>query len=304
MVVITSGDKYIDIDAYASMIAFREYLKVKGIECVAISNSILNDSISKSLYNMDYKLDNYTPKKEDKYIILDVSEPEMLDKCVIPENIIEIIDHHSGYEEYWQNLLGHKSQIVNVGAVATLIYKKITTEKLERIIDCNLAKLLVAAILDNTLNLKAKVTTNEDIKAYQELMKIINDEEYPQKYYGEIEKAVKENIIRVLKNETNIYHISKIIPKYFSQLIVFDKNIVLNKIKEIDKELNKLNDEYIINLIVLSEKKSYIITPYKKVQEDMSSLLGGKFIKNIMILNDIWLRKEIIKKAKEKINNN
>jgi len=105
MIVITSGDKYIDIDAYASMIAYRELLKSKGIKCVAISNSVLNDSITKSIINMNYKLDNYIPNNDDKFIIIDVSELGMFDKCVIDKNIIEIIDHHSGYEDYWNNLL-------------------------------------------------------------------------------------------------------------------------------------------------------------------------------------------------------
>ncbi len=86
----------------------------------------------------------------------------------------------------------------------------------------------MAAILDNTLNLKARITTSRDINAYNNLMLLIADSHYPSSYYGEIENKIKENVIKALENETNIYNISKIIPKYFSQLVVFDKRIVLD----------------------------------------------------------------------------
>lgn len=37
MIVITSGSRYIDIDAYATCIGYRELLKLKGIEAKAIT---------------------------------------------------------------------------------------------------------------------------------------------------------------------------------------------------------------------------------------------------------------------------
>ncbi len=40
MIIITSGKKYIDIDAYASCIAYRELLKMRGIESTFVSNAI------------------------------------------------------------------------------------------------------------------------------------------------------------------------------------------------------------------------------------------------------------------------
>lgn len=304
MIVITSGDRYIDIDAYASMIVYKEYLKAKGIECVAISNSILNDSIPSSILNMDYKLDNYIPSKNDNFIILDVSEPTMLDKSVSNKNVIEIIDHHFGYEEYWNSLLGEKAQIEQVGAVATLIYEKVLNNHLENIISIDLAKILLAAILDNTLNLKARITTSRDINAYNKLMLLIADSHYPSNYYEEIEGKIKENVIKALENETNIYNISKIIPKYFSQLVVFDKSILLDDLEAICLNLNKLYGKYIINLVCLSEGKSYIITTSNDIKRDIELLLDANFKDNVMELKDIWLRKEIIKKAKGLIDKN
>lgn len=302
MFVITSGDRYIDIDAYACMIVYREYLKRKGVECVSITNSTLNDSISQSIIDMDYKLDDYVPVSDDKFIILDVSEPVMLDKSVVLENVVEVIDHHFGYEEYWRDVLGDKSQIESVGSVATIIYEKIINDGMESIITVDLARLLVAAILDNTLNLKAKITTERDIDAFNKLMNLVNDTEYPSSYYSEIEDKIKEDVVEAIKNETNLYDIPRIIPKYFSQLVVFDKKIVLDNLSEIYSYLNSLNERYLINLICLSDGRSYIITPCDNVKNDVEALFGLSFDGDIMTLNDIWLRKEIIKRAKELIS--
>ncbi len=68
--------------------------------------------------------------------------------------------------------------------------------------------------------------------------------------------------------------------------------------------LNKLYDKYVINLVCLSEGKSYIITTNNDIKRDMELLLGANFEGNVMELKDIWLRKEIIKKAKGLIDKN
>lgn len=305
MIVITSGNRYIDIDAYASMIVYREYLRTKKINCVAISNSTLSDSITPSILNMNYKLDNYNPSHKDQFIILDVSDATMLDKCVDNEKkVIEIIDHHFGYEEYWKNLLGKEAQLENIGSVATLIYEKIVKDHMERIITVDLAKMLISAILDNTLNLQAKMTTSRDINVFNKLMSLIDDEKYPMNYYKELEDQIKTNIIVAIKNETYIYNMPEVIPTYFSQLVVFDKNIVLNNLEEICLNLNNIYGDYAMNLVCLSEGKSYIIATNNTVKRKISFLLNGSFKGNIMEMEDIWLRKEIIKRAQELIDKN
>ena len=52
----------------------------------------------------------------------------------------------------------------------------------------------MSAILDNTLNLKAKITTKRDISAYKKLEKIISDETYPEKYFQECQLEINPNL--------------------------------------------------------------------------------------------------------------
>ena len=72
MIVVTSGKKYIDIDAYASCIAYAKLLNLKGIKAKAISTAKLNESITPSLLDLSNKLDEYKLSEDDEYIIIDV----------------------------------------------------------------------------------------------------------------------------------------------------------------------------------------------------------------------------------------
>ena len=49
MKIVTSGSRYIDIDAYASCIAYANLLNLKGIEAKAVSTAKINESITPNL---------------------------------------------------------------------------------------------------------------------------------------------------------------------------------------------------------------------------------------------------------------
>ena len=102
MKIVTSGNKYIDIDAYASCISYSNLLNQKGIQSKAVSTAKLNESITKKLLNLNTKLDKYMPAEDDEFVIIDVSNKNYFDNIVKENKIIEVIDHHTGYEEYWK----------------------------------------------------------------------------------------------------------------------------------------------------------------------------------------------------------
>ena len=82
MLVITVGKNYVDIDGYASAIAYRELFKLRGIESVFVTTAVLNYSITKSLIDLGYTIDKYDIKDTDKFIVLDLSNPDYLEKFV------------------------------------------------------------------------------------------------------------------------------------------------------------------------------------------------------------------------------
>lgn len=299
MVVVTSGKKYIDIDAYAGCIAYAQLLNLKGIKSKAISKAKLNESITKSLLNLNIKLDKYEPKEDDEYIIIDVSNKNYFDTFVREEKIIEIIDHHVGHEKYWKNKLKEKAKIEFIGSVATIIVELYEKENLINKISKDLAILLISAILDNTLNLKAKITTQRDIIAYKKLEKIINDKSYPEKYFNECQLQITENLKTAIENDTKIENITPILPPIFAQLTIWDKEKILNYKQIIYKTLNNLGTKWMMNLICLKDGKSYLLVKDLEVQENIEKLFNKRFQKEIMELDNVWLRKEIIKLSLE-----
>ena len=298
MKIVTSGNRYIDIDAYAGCIAYAKLLNLKGIPAIAVSTAQTNESITPSLLKLKNRLEQYEKSNNDEFIIIDVSNKEFFDDIVIEDQIIEVIDHHTGWEEYWKNKLGEKSNIEFIGSVATLIMELYEKEELIEKMPKDIAYLLMAAILDNTLNFKAKVTTNRDREAYKKLEMIVDcKEDYAEKYFLECQSNIENDLKIAIENDTKIEKINQMLPKIFGQLTVWNKEKILDNKKIIYDTLNNIGTEWMMNLICLQDGKSYIIASNLEVQKKLEKLLNGKFQDEIMVLDEVWLRKEIIKKA-------
>ena len=300
-IIVTSGNRYIDIDAYASCIAYANLLRLKGKNAIAVSTANLNESVTNSLLNLPEKLEtDYKLNGGEKFIILDVSNKDFFDNIVREEKIIEILDHHYGYEEYWKQKLNENSHIESLGAIATFIYELYEKENMLEEISVGMAKLLLAAILDNTLNLKAKITTERDCYAYEQLLKISNiGSDFAEIYFKECQEKIFENIEESIKNDTKIGVEGKILPDVFGQLLLWNSEDILNNSIN-SKVLNEFDNKWMMNIISLEEGISYIVSEDENVKENLEELFSNNFDRNIMKLDQIWLRKEIIKEALEK----
>lgn len=305
MKIVTSGSKYIDIDAYAGIIAYANLLNLRGIAAKAVSTAKLNESITSSLLKLNVNLDEYEPSNDDEFIIIDVSNKEYFDKIVNERKIVEVIDHHTGFEEYWKNILQQKSRIEFIGSVATIIIEEYEKENLLSSMSKEIAILLMSAILDNTLNFKAKVTNERDVIAYRKLAKIVGDiDNYEEKYFRECQNNIEKNLVNSIENDTKTEKICDILPYAFSQLTVWNKKFIFENIDIIYKTLNKINEEWMLNLISLEDGKSYIIANNECVKIRLERLFNSTFTNDIMQLDNVWLRKEIIKKARNLLRSN
>ena len=303
MKVITSGSRYIDIDAYASCIAYSYFLNLKGISSKAISTAKLNESIKDELLDLESKLDSYIPKENDEFIIIDVSDKDYFDNVVNKDNIIQVIDHHTGFEKYWKERLNENCKIEFIGAVATIIFELYEKENLQNKLPQDIIKLLMSAILDNTLNFKAKVTSDRDRIAYSKLEELMEiKENYVKEYFMSCQRTIEKDFEKALKNDTKIGIISNKLPDIFSQLVVWDKKNILDNKEKIYDILNTFGQNWLLNLICLKDGKSYIITSNDLMKDDIKKLIDIE-VENDYYLEckDIWLRKEIIKKAEEDI---
>ena len=299
MIIVTSGNKYIDIDAYATIIAYANLLRLKGINAKAVSSAKLNESITQTLLDLKVGLDEYEKSENDKFIIVDVSNKDFFDDIVNEDKIVEVIDHHTGFEEYWKSILKEKARIEFIGAVATIIVEEYERENLLSKMSKDVAILLMSAILDNTLNFKAKITSNRDIVAYKKLEKIAgNLKEYDKKYFLECQKTIEKDLKNAIENDIKAEKTCDILPPVFGQLTLWDKEYILSNKDIVCETINKMSDEWLINIISLEDGNSYIIANNNEVKKNLERLFDLTFIDDVLELDGVWLRKEIIKKAR------
>lgn len=297
MIVITVGKSYIDIDGYASSIAYRELLKMKSIESKFVSNAILNYSITDSLKSIPYSIDDYSINSNDKYIILDLSNKSFFPEFVDENNVVEIIDHHPGFEDYWNNKLGNNAIIEPIGSVATIIVEKYEQDRLLDRMDKHIAKLLMAAILDNTLNFTANITTDRDKVAYKKLESLINEHDFATTYFSECQKYIEDNLQESIKNDIKIQKTNEYLPEVFGQLTIWDAEELLHKRDFINQIMNGYGNEWMLNIISLSNNSSYIIYSNDEIKIKLEQLLDCYDKNETLIKSPAMLRKEIMRKA-------
>ena len=298
-IIVTSGDNYTDIDAYAGCIVYTKILRKLGFNAISYSSSKLNGSVPNSIYNTNLILREYKYEEGDKYIIIDVSANRFIDPIVKDDDVIELIDHHFGFEEYWKSRLGDSSIIEQIGAVATIITEYAVETKYIDEMPKEEILLLMGAILDNTLNFKAKITTKRDIEAYNLLQEKSGTEHFDEYYFKECEKDLLKDFRGFVKLETNTDGVG-MIPKYFSQIVLYDKSIIDDKYSVVDEELEKFGKDWIINIIDLNRGKSYIYSINPEPKGKMEKLFNKNFnSNNILELDGLYLRKEIKKIAQE-----
>lgn len=299
MIILTSGKKYLDIDGYASCLAYRELLKMRGIESKFVSTAIPNYSITESLLQLPFHLDKYEISPTDEFIIIDLSNKAFFENFVREDNIIELIDHHPGFENYWNDRLKENAHIEQVGAVATIIAEKYEQYNLLSNMNKDIAKLLMAAILDNTLNFTAKATKQRDIDAYNKLETLTKSFNFKSAYFGEVQNFIEKDLVSSIVNDMKLEETCEYLPKTLGQLTIYDISTILTKLELIKDTMYKYDKNWLINIICLKGNYSYIVCSDDEVTANLIKMFNTSSNNNIVVLQPSILRKEIIKTALE-----
>lgn len=304
MRIVTAGPNYNDIDAYAGIVAYAELLNAQGIEAKAVSTAPLNESVSKTARSWgDFVETIYVPDANDTFTLIDVSDPDWFEDFVDRDRVDEVIDHHPGFEEYWQQRIGDKATIDYIGAACTLVYEKWQKSGLLQSMSKPSARLLICGILDNTLNFQATVSTERDKQAYTELLKIADlPKDWPAQYFTECQEAILQDAVAAVKNDTKILEFKTYDTRVcIGQFAVWDGHIALEKHGDALKEaLSAIQSDWFMNLISVGEGKSYFVSDSSKVQQWLEHLLGITFEGDLAVADRLWLRKEMLKEDIEK----
>jgi inorganic pyrophosphatase/exopolyphosphatase len=295
-IVVTTGKRFTDVDALACVIAYKEILPTPPI---AVIPGPLNQSVTKQirLWPLDY-LRTIEKNPEHQYVIVDVSEDPQLPSFVNKEKIIEIYDHHFGFEKIWQERVGSKAKIEEIGACATLIWEEFKLRGVNKI-STLAANLLYTAIFSNTLNFQASLTTERDKKAFGELKAFIDlPADWIPQYYQDQELQAYLNTQRAVFRDTKIQYIKGIKCAVGQMELWNSKNFINEKKDEIALVLKSFETEHWMLISPsISEGRDYIFTKSQLLKDLLSQSMRIDFFgTDVGITDKLWIRKEILKK--------
>ena len=300
MIIVTSGARYIDIDAYACMVAYAELMRHCGERAKAASTAPWNESITGSLRSLQADFaSHYQSAYDDRFIMVDVSDPSQFDPIVDPGRVIEVIDHHTGFEQHWASKLGVNCRIEFIGAAATLVYERWQARSKLDLMSAPAAELLAAAIMDNTLYFRAGVTTDRDRAAFRYVAERAGIEmpSWTTRYFSDCQTAIMDDFAGSVANDMKMVSFPAVPGELcIGQVVVWDAQPVLNgNLHTITNILGGMRPHWIANIVSISEGRSYFFTEDTVVQEWAEGILGLAFKDSIARSDRLWLRKEIIK---------
>lgn len=295
--IITAGSTYLDIDAYACMAALAELLRLKGKNVVAYSCAPCNYSVCNLLIaegQIMRELPSDISAETASYIIVDVSDPEFLKTSVPLDQVTEVYDHHVGFEDYWSEKIGDDSHIEFIGAAATLIYREWNKVGLQDKMSRETALLLLAAILDNTLNLTSSNTTEEDREVFRTLCAhaCVGDE-FRASYFSEVQKSVEADLKNALFGDIKTVKGNAILPPKVAQLCVWNAESILTRLPEIRGWFS--HEPWMINIIDLANNCSFFVCDDERHQEKIGRVFNVRFEAGVARTKAPYLRKQIIK---------
>jgi len=294
--VITSGSAYLDIDAYACCIAYAELLNLQGIEARAVSSAAPNASVPKTVLGWPVSLDDYRPEAGDEFVLVDVSDYAHFDPLVVLDRVVEVIDHHPGFEDYWSQKLGPAADIRRIGAAATQVFERWEASGLLPRISEQSAALLATAILDNTMNFTGRLVTELDVRAYAVLMRLANlPVDWPERYFLECQVAIESNLFESLAADMKRLKPESDLPQVFAQMTVWDAGALIRQHRAaITQWLALQGDDWLLNVISISEGRSYFLVEPLVSQLKLSDLLQVEGLDGMVVLERSMLRKELM----------
>jgi len=301
MILITTGNAYIDIDGLACVIALEELYKLQNIEVVSFFNTYpIHPTIPKIVENIiqGVKINTEFPKIDDYQLIeVDVSEPQYFPTPVDHNKIKKIYDHHFGFEEYWKSKIGPENALIKeIGACATLIFQEYQRLGLLDKISKLSANLLYAAIISNSLNFKAEVTKEEDIIAAKKLEKYIDlPKNFAELYFEQTSQNALSNPTKAIDSDRKIVNIhSK--PILINQLELWNaKQFIQENLHLMETFLNDPNNNGFITIANIYVGSNFLVAIDKDVQKLLEETLKVKFEGTVAKTSRLYLRKELIR---------
>lgn len=302
MIYVATPGRYTEIDGYASCLAYADLLNQRSKTARTYLAAEPNYSVPGYLRIRELENFSLNFKSDDEAIILDISIPEVINQYFPDDQILEIIDHHPGFESYWRERIGDKAIIEKIGAVATSIYEWWGECWDYAKMSPAIARLSLAAILDNTLNFNAVITTNRDRVAADHLAKLAGTTvtDFATEYFSSVSQTITDNLAKSIQNDHKPFHIPKLnLNIECAQLTLWDGKSLQGRTAEIYHEMNNLGKDWLCSVLSISDQSNYILTNNSDVANYLTRVLGLQLRGDWFVSSRLWLRKEIFTKLLE-----
>lgn len=289
--IVTSGRRYTDIDAYASALCYAEAMNCVHRKARAVLPGPLNYSITPRLRNPAILGSMRVPRNA-RCVLVDVSDPAWLPAFASPERVIAVFDHHAGHEDFWQARLGDRARIESVGAAATLIWEAIIELGIAPRISKYSAQLIATAILSNTLGLTESCATQRDCAALESSQSYASMQlGWQSRYFTELDCHVLSDIEGALTLDTKICHSG--IARYSVGQLEFSHVGALLKTNTdgIRRACEK------VDLVIMTsrvEKTTYLFSHCKSIKDALESKIGVGFLDNMSVVEGLIQRKRLL----------
>ena len=299
--IVTSYEEP-DLDGVSSAYAYSEYLNKIEIESDYYIKGTPKKEVGIVCDLFDINLAGCQEiSKEQEVVLVDTNNLEEV-PYIKPEQIVEIIDHHSKNKSS-DECKNAKIHIERLGAVATLIAEKFKSDNVK--ISRESAILLYYGIISNSINLKASITDQRDIDMTGWLEEQCN--EITKEKIAEIftlkSKVEDSELRKEMEAEVVIDYAGKKLT--VAQLEIANMEEFLNQKEEkVVEVLNQIKQEkgldYIfINCIDILNGFNIILTIDHDTIEFLERKLGYSFENNRCKFDRVLQRKDITKAIRE-----
>lgn len=297
-----------DLDSVVAALAFTEYAKLNGVEnptpaIIDTPNPETKFVFEKFSITPPALITAADILPEDRVILVDHNEADQRLSGLLPEQIISIYDHHKVNLSLSQPV---EIVILPLGSSNTLawyLFKEFSYS-----IDSTLAKLMLSAILSDTVGLKSSTATETDKKAVADLSSLsaITD--------------IESLTLEIFKAKSNISSLSdeQVVLNDYKVLDFAGKKVLCGQIETVEQEAlitdRKQGILSVLQSIKEREKVDFIILAITDILKINTKLLvsgvgesdliqkafGGTVVDNILDIGPKMSRKKDIAPAIEK----
>ena len=306
MLVITTGRQAVDIDGVACIYALTYAYNLLGISTWPTIEGELAATVTDDIKARLPRFADSLPANFKDYQVglVDVSDPKSLPSLADINRISFLIDHHVGYQEYWEHTIGSRARIEFIGSCASQVWEEIKRLGVSDNLDQLSYELLALGIVSNTLNFNATITNHRDKAAYSEVIDLlktdINPKDYISKYYHDYQSKVEQNISLAALNDTksiNAICMAQLEVWHGLKLSEDDSSNIISEMKNQYPE----DQLYLINVVLINEGINQLYGNAETLKA-VNKIVEGTIYDGYIEIPELTLRKELFKLMFKKRN--